>query len=128
SVPLAGTVVASDPPKKMVLLRVNGELRETQLVKGVYPDTWSGPEVEYTRLHCRGGSVSVLVSSDPHLFRGPQELRAFGRTFQRLTLTPTEARTVSVPLLPAAEDRCTARFSVFPTAVPGNGDPRELGL
>src|SRR5439155_16058643 len=128
SVPLAGTVVARDQPKHMVLLRVGGPLRETQLVSGLYPDTWSGPEVVYTRVHCSGGSVSAQVASDPRLFHRAQTLRAFGRVVRRFVVSPTQQRTVRVPLLPAAGDRCTARFTVFPTAVPGKGDTRELGL
>src|SRR5204863_370922 len=74
AVPLEGTVVARDTPKRMVLLRVEGPLRVTQLVEGVYPDTWSENQVRYTRLRCTGGSVSVQVSSDPHLFYRPKTL------------------------------------------------------
>jgi hypothetical protein len=128
SVPLAGTVVARDQPKHMVLFRVDGPLRETQLVSGLYPDTWSGSEVVYTRLHCSGGSVSAQVSSDPRLFHRAQTLRAFGRVVRRFVVSPTQQRTVRVPLLPTGGDRCTARFTVFTTAVPGKGDTRELGL
>jgi len=53
---------------------------------------------------------------------------ALGRVARRFVVTPTQQRTVRVPLLPAGGDRCTARFTVFPTAVPGQGDTRELGL
>jgi hypothetical protein len=125
SVPLAGVVVAQDRPKKMVLYRVEGPLRETQLVAGLYGDTWSGPRVTYTRLDCAGGTVSVQVSSDPHLFRRAQTLRAAGRRF---VVRPTEPLTVTVPLERSPAGRCVARFTVSPTAVPGNGDPRRLGL
>jgi hypothetical protein len=128
AVPLEGTVVARDAPKQMVLLRVDGPLRETQLVSGVYPDTWSENPVRYTRLRCSGGSVAVDVSSDPHLFRAPQTLTAISTVVRRFRIRPTEARTVRVPLRPMPEQRCVADFTVTPTAVPGNGDTRVLGL
>jgi hypothetical protein len=128
SVPLEGTVVARDQPKGMVLFRVDGPLRETQLVEGVFPDTWSGPFVTYTRLRCRGGSVSVPVWSDPHLFHRPQTVTAISRVVRRLRILPTEARTLRVPLVPGGDDRCVARFNVSPVAIPGKGDTRALGV
>jgi hypothetical protein len=128
AVPLAGTVVARDDPKHMELLRVDGPLRVTQLVEGVYPDTWSERQVHYTRLRCSGGSVSVTVSSDPHLFHRPQTLRAISTRLLRFRLLPTQVRTVRVPLLPVADRRCVADFDVTPVATPGKGDTRLLGL
>jgi hypothetical protein len=127
SVPLEGTVVARDKPKGMVLLRVAGPLRVTQLVEGVFPDTWSGPFVTYTRLRCDGGSVSVQVSSDPHLFHSAQTVTAISAVVRRVRFLPTEAKTVRVPLEPGGDDRCVARFNVSPIATPGNGDSRYLG-
>ena len=128
AVPLAGTVVARDDPKHMLLLRVEGPLRVTQLVSGVYADTWSANQVTYTRLRCTRGSVSVTVSSDPHLFHRPQTLTAISTRVKRFRVRPTEVRTVRVPLRPTPERRCVADFWVSPTAIPGNGDARILGL
>ena len=128
AVPLEGTVVARDTPKRMVLLRVEGPLRVTQLVEGVYPDTWSENQVRYTRLRCTGGSVSVQVSSDPHLFHRPQTLTAISTRVRRFRLRPTEAKTIHVPLRSEPGRRCVADFAVSPLAVPGNGDTRALGL
>ena len=129
AVPLAGTVVARDRPKKMVLLRVDGPLRETQLVFGLYGDTWSGPRVTYTRLDCTGGSVSVQLASDPHLFRRGQTVTfRTGTRTGRMRLRPQWAETIQIPLSRGANGRCVVHFAVSPTAVPGNGDPRRLGL
>jgi hypothetical protein len=127
-VPLEGAVVARDAPKHMVLLRVDGPLRVTQLVDGVYPDTWSESQVRYTRLRCTGGSVSVGISSDPHLFHRPQTLTAISTRLRRFTIRPTEAKTIRVPLRPMPGGRCVAHFTVSPVAVPGKGDTRALGL
>ena len=128
AVPLAGKVVARDEPKHMLLLRVDGPLRVTQLVDGVYPDTWSAAQVRYTRLRCSGGSVSVTVSSDPHLFHRPQTLTAISTRLRRFRLLPTQVRTIRVPLRPMPGRRCVADFTVSPLAVPGKGDTRALGL
>jgi dolichyl-phosphate-mannose-protein mannosyltransferase len=120
SVPLAGDVVARDRPKGIVLVRTESPLRETQLVTGLYPDTWSGPEVTYERYRCRGGRVSVLVQSDGHLFHRAQAVSSGG---VRVRVPPGAARTFAVPLR-----RCTAHFTVTPTKVPGLLDRRRLGM
>ena len=52
---LAGEILAWDRPKAMFLYRTDSPLRETQLVDGLYPDTWSGRHVTYTRFRCGGG-------------------------------------------------------------------------
>jgi hypothetical protein len=125
SVPLAGRPVAADRRKGIVLLRTSSPLRETQLVDGLYPDTWSGRHVTYTRLRCRGGIVVALVQSDGHLFRRPQLVTARGA---RVRVPPGAQRIVSVPLERGAGDRCRARFTVTPTKVPGKADRRRLGI
>ena len=73
-------------------------------------------------------SVSVTVSSDPHLFHRPQTLTAISTRLLRFRILPTQVRTVRVPLRPVPERRCVADFTVSPVAVPGKGDTRLLGL
>jgi dolichyl-phosphate-mannose-protein mannosyltransferase len=125
SVPLAGRPLAHDGQKGIVLLRTRSPLRETQLVDGLYPDTWSGRHVTYTRLRCRGGSVVAFVESDAHLFRRPQLVTAGGA---RVRVPPGGQATLAVPLETGAGGRCTARFTVTPTKVPGSADRRRLGI
>ncbi|HEY8774839.1 MAG TPA: glycosyltransferase family 39 protein [Gaiellaceae bacterium] len=135
SVSLAGTVVAQDTRKGMFLYRLSGPLRQTSYVTGLYPqDTWSGRTAEYTRLDCKGGSVTVQLQSDPGLFTKPTTVAAtvLGREVAKVKLAPTATRLLTVPLEPH-EGTCVATFSVSPTAVPAtvtegeNPDPRELG-
>jgi hypothetical protein len=77
SVPLAGRVIARDQLKGMVLRETNGLVRIGYRVNGLYPnDTWSGPRVTYTRLRCRGGSVTTELASDANLFSRPQTVSA----------------------------------------------------
>jgi hypothetical protein len=129
AVPLAGEVVALDQRKGIALRRTDGLVRIGQRVSGLYPgDTWSGPRVAYTRLRCEGGSVTVLLASDPHLFSAPQTVSAGGR---HVTLEPSDEASLTVPLTPR-NGVCRTIFSVTPTAVPalvrkGNGDLRVLG-
>ena len=125
SVALAGQILALDRPKGIFLFRTDSPLRETQLEDGLYPDTWSGRHVTYTRFRCRGGRVSALVETDAHLLRRAQVVSS-GRV--RVRVPPGGSRTITAPLRPVGGDRCVARFTVTPTKVPGKGDFRRLGV
>jgi hypothetical protein len=135
TVELNGQLIAGDERKGMHVFRVNGVLRQTSEVIGLYPqDTWSGPTVRYTRLGCRGGSVTVTLSSDPALYTQPVLVRAFvrGREVDRIRVPPIGERLLTIPLQRTGET-CVVRFDVSPTAVPNvvtrgeNKDERELG-
>ena len=125
SVALPGRILAWDKPKGVFLVRTLPPLRETQLVDGLYPDTWSGPHVTYTRFRCRGGRVSAVVETDAHLLRRPQFVSSGG---VRVRVPPGKQRTITAPLWPGPGARCVARFVVAPTKVPGKGDLRRLGV
>jgi hypothetical protein len=126
SAELVGEVVASDAPRNVVLYAVDPPLRQAALVEGLHPaDTWSGALVTYTRFDCEGGSVAVALQSDPALYQEPSMVQAAGR----MASVPPDGRphVFTVPL-EARDNRCTARFSISPTVVPGPNDPRPLGL
>jgi hypothetical protein len=117
------------------LWRLHGPLASLTRVTGLYPnDTWSGPEVTWTRLRCSGGRLRVQLHSDPTLFAGRlTEVLATvrGRPVARKAVPPDGSVTLLVPLEPV-DGRCVVRFSVSPTLVPadviaGNTDERELG-
>lgn len=136
TVDVGGRVVAEDARKGIVLRRIFGPLRQVSRVDGLYPqDTWSGREVTYTRLGCRGGSVVVTLQSDPSLFTRPTTVVASvgGREVARTRVAPTATRLVEIPLERRGQS-CIVRFTVSPTAVPKvvtggqNPDPRELGV
>jgi hypothetical protein len=136
TVSLQGRVVARDERKGMLLYAVHGPLRQTTRVEGLYPqDTWSGRTVTYTRLSCRGGTVTVELQSDPALFPKPNTVTATagGRVVGRVAVAPRATRILRVPLTPR-RGTCAVRFTVGRTAVPAvvtsgaNADPRALGI
>jgi hypothetical protein len=136
TVDVGGQVVAQDARKGIVLRRIFGPLQQVSRVDGLYPqDTWSGPEVTYTRLGCRGGSITVTLQSDPGLFTKPTTVVATvdGRRVARASVAPTATELLTVPLVRHGES-CVVRFTVSPTAIPKvvtngqNPDPRELGV
>jgi hypothetical protein len=130
SVTPAGSVAAADERRGIFLYRLAGPLRSTTHVTGLYAnDTWSGPRVVYRRMACRGGSLTVLLHSDVHLFLTPSLVVARSGNNVRSRRVPSEGRAypLTVPLTPQA-GVCTVRFTVSPTKVPGHGDLRRLGL
>jgi glycosyltransferase involved in cell wall biosynthesis len=130
TVPLAGTPVAKDVRKGMVLYRVDGQLRLYR-VNGLFPhDTWSGGRVTFTDPACRGGRLAVGLASDPHLFTRPQTVSAEGRSVR---FDPSSTTILTVPLRPRGDGTCRVVFHVSPTAiparvVPGSNDARRLGV
>jgi hypothetical protein len=136
SVDIGGRAVARDERKGFFLYRIDGPLRQVSRVEGLYvQDTWSGPHVTYTRLGCRGGSLTVTLQSDPGLFTKPQTVvaRVGGQEVARASVAPRETRMLTVPLRGSGHT-CVADFDISPTAIPavvtkgGNPDPRELGI
>jgi Dolichyl-phosphate-mannose-protein mannosyltransferase len=133
----AGEALATDKGWGVTLWRVSSPLVSATRVDGLYPrDTWSGPEVTYTRRRCVPGRLSVELSSDANLFLEPQTVtaRSNGRIVGEVTFPPDERAVLSVPVAPApGADECRVVYTVSPTAVPeevtagGNPDPRELG-
>jgi glycosyltransferase involved in cell wall biosynthesis len=129
TVRLAGTPVARDDPKGIVLLRTDGLMRIGDRIEGLYPnDTWSARRVVYTRFRCAGGSVTASISSDQKVFHAPQTVRANGR---HVTFDPKEVVDLTVPLRPEG-GICRVVFKVAPTAIPavvlrGSSDGRVLG-
>jgi glycosyltransferase involved in cell wall biosynthesis len=129
-VPLAGRTVAKDAGTGMILRRLDGPLRIAYRITGLYPaDTWSGRQVSYTRLQCRGGRLSVDLAGDATLFAGRQTVSAEGK---RVSFKPSQTATLTVPLRPRADGTCRVVYTVFPTAVPAivlklSPDTRVLG-
>jgi len=127
SVPLAGRVIGRDELRGMVLRRTDGLVAIASRLSGVYPDGWSGPHATYTRLRCRGGTLTAAIASDDKLFTRPQTVKAAGRS---ATFAPADVAHLTVPLRPRA-GVCRVRFTVSPTAVPavvkGTPDRRVLG-
>jgi hypothetical protein len=125
-------VIARDVGKRMVLYRVNGPLRQVSQISGVYGDSWSGPEVTYTRYDCHdGGTLTVQLQSDPNLFTAPNLVTASSGEHAAVPVTGTT--TLTVPLT-TVDGRCVVRFQVAHTAVPAvvlggpNQDTRALGV
>jgi hypothetical protein len=125
-----GIVVARDPGIGITLWRVSGPLVATSTkVDGLYPnDTWSGRTVTWTRERCRGGTLTVALSSDPNLFEQDQIVTAFvgEQVAGRARITPAGTAELPVRLRPES-GTCRVRFEVARTMTPGGGDDRELG-
>jgi 4-amino-4-deoxy-L-arabinose transferase-like glycosyltransferase len=125
-----GVVVARDPGIGLTLWRVSGPLVATATrIDGLYPgDTWSGRTVTWTRERCRGGTLTVSLSSDPALFVDDQIVTATvaGKVVRRVRIAPTGAAQLRLRPRPV-NGTCRVDFRVARTKVPGGGDNRELG-
>jgi glycosyltransferase involved in cell wall biosynthesis len=133
--PIAGSIVARDDRRGMVLRRTGGLVRIAYHATGLYPgDTWSARRVTYVRPRCVGGALEVAIASDPNLFGSRrQHVTAFvnGRAVRKLAYLPSEAPELRVPLRPQ-DGTCRVVFTVRPTAIPavrqpGSSDTRVLG-
>lgn len=132
----AGRVLARDEIHELAVYELEGPLRSSEQVTGLYPgDTWSGTEVTYTRRDCRGGVLRAYLRGDPSLFADAQTVvaRVEGRVAGRVTFDPSAEAVLAVPLT-AREGSCVVEFSVSPTGVPAeltlgaNPDTRVLGV
>jgi len=132
----AGRVLARDEAFQITLYELEGPLRSTEKVTGLYGDTWSGAQVTYTRHDCVGGTLRVRLRSDSSLFKEPQTVsaRIEGQEVGRATVKPNEDTELFVAALQPREDECVVEFSVSPIGVPaelthgGNPDTRVLGV
>jgi hypothetical protein len=131
-----GRLIAQDRRTGMRLYRTTGRYaRLDQLVNGIYPDTWSGAALQYIHYRCSGGTLSVVLTSDPLVHPHKQVVTAAvdGRTVARRVITRAHdvGQRMSVPLK-SDGGQCTVAFTVTPTAEPDsvlhNGDRRELGI
>lgn len=125
-----GIPLARDPGIGLTLWRVSGPLLATATrIEGRYPnDTWSGPSVTWTRERCRGGTLTVSLSSDPNLFDEDQIVTAYvgGEVAGRARITPLGNAQLRVRTRPE-QGTCRVVFRVDHTRVPGRGDQRVLG-
>ena len=133
SIELDGRALARDLPLGLTLWEVAGGAPHKVDVTwtGLYPnDTWSGPSVRYVRKNCTTGVLQVSLHSDASLFRTPQTVVASvaGRPVARIRFQAPDDAVLRVPLTPDADGACRVTFDVSPTAVPGGGDARRLGV
>jgi hypothetical protein len=132
SLEIDGRALARDLPLGLTLWQVAGPVARKVDVAwtGLYPnDTWSGRTVRYVRRNCTPGVLQVALHSDASLFRSPQTVVASvgGRPVARVSFQAPDDAVLRVPLQPK-EGACRVRFDVTPTAVPGGGDNRRLGV
>ena len=125
-----GAVLARDSGTGLTLWRVAGPLvATTTQVEGLYPgDTWSGPTVTWTRERCRGGTLTVLLGSDPSLYQEDQVVTATvnGEAAGQVTIAPFDIKALRVRTIPR-DGTCRVVFQMAKTKIPGDADPRELG-
>ena len=133
-VELFGQEVARDPLTGLVLYRLpRNRVRVHARAAGVYPDSWTGPEANYTLWACSGGRLTLGVASQKDLFTTPQTVLALSgeRTVGRLRIRPGEEKSLTVPMR-SEDGHCAVTLRVSPTAVPaqvlGTPDSRALGV
>ena len=124
-----GKPVGRDPRIGLELVRVNGPMIVQTHVDGVYGDNWSGRRVVYTRFHCTGGRLAVLLGSDPHLYQRDQVVTASveGAVVGSVRIAPTAEPRLVVRLRPDTDGICRVDFTTAVTKRPGGTDTRELG-
>jgi hypothetical protein len=130
-----GTEVASDPNQRMALYRVDGPIRAATSVSGWYQDSWTGPRLEWRRLACKPGTLTIPVHSDAALFAGvTQQIRISGTTTPSTVSLPSTAdKTIVVHLVPKS-GTCSVVLDVSPTRRPSDvpalnsTDIRRLGV
>jgi hypothetical protein len=131
-----GRLVAEDPGTGLRLYRTLGrDVRMRQVVNFLYPDGWSSGSLQYLRYGCTGGTLTVVMTSDPQLHPHRQVVAASdgGRTVARRVIQPDRdvGQRMVVPLH-GKQGLCSILFTITPTAVPNdvlkNGDMRELGI
>ena len=127
-----GRLVARDPGLGITLWRISGPLVATAtVIDGLYPnDTWSGAEVTWSRQRCRGGTLTVMLSSDPELYDDDQVVtaRVSSKIVGQARVPPVGSARLGVPLTPDVDGACVVAFEVGRTRVPGDGDDRALGV
>jgi hypothetical protein len=131
-----GRLIAVDGSLGIGLYRVDGPVVAQAHIVGLYPaDTWSQRTVTYDRSDCGGGTLSVVLRSDPALFDSPQTVtaRERGAPIGRASVPPDEPRRLTIALTPTAARRCAVTFTVARLAspartVPGSADRRLLGI
>ncbi|MDQ2911490.1 MAG: glycosyltransferase family 39 protein [Actinomycetota bacterium] len=126
--------VATDPGVGMALYRVDGPIRLTGRLGGIYSDAWSGSRVSYTGYDCHGGHLTVRLTGDPDLQPRPQTIvaRSGTRVLGRIVVRPRHFHVpFTIPLV-GKDGTCDVTYSISPTAVPadvlGRPDTRELGI
>jgi hypothetical protein len=130
---IAGQLLARDTGIGLGLYRVDGPLVFITQVHGVYPDTWAGRRVTYRRLRCTGGTLTVRLGTDEHLFDRTQVVtaREQGRVVGRSRIVPGEQPSLVVPLHPGPAGSCFVTFTAAVVRVParvqaGSTDTRRL--
>jgi hypothetical protein len=126
SVPVVGEEVARDETKRMRVIAAVQPVHVQYLVTGVYEDGWSAERWGYRGYDCAGGGLELELSQDLNLFGVPQRVTAQAGP-RRVSFLVDLERTVRVPLY-VEDGACSVRFSVSPSAVPGGGDTRRLGI
>ena len=134
---LVGTPVAADAAKELVLYHLNGRVRTSTRISGLYEGLyhpWSGPRFTWTKSSCAGGSLTTTVESDNRLFHGlTQVVRVGGTTPASVLKIPasTPGLTFTFPLIPEA-GVCRVSLAISPALRPssilGSSDTRRLGL
>ena len=135
SVPVFGRRIGADVKKGLVLYRVDGALRAEHVTDGIYPDLWSGGAARFREFECHGGTLTVTLGSDVHLFKSRQRVQALvrGRIVATTEVGTTQNVTMRVPLRRGPRGACTVSFKILRTRVParfipGNTDTRRLGV
>jgi hypothetical protein len=130
---IAGRLLARDTGIGLGLYRVDGPLVFLTQVHGVYPDSWAGRVVTYRRLRCTGGTLTVRLGTDEHLFDRTQVVTAHenGRAVGRAEIVPGRQPSLVVPLRPGPLGTCFVVFDAAETRVParvqpGSTDTRRL--
>lgn len=129
SVEPVGELVTEDTLKGVFVYQLSGPLRQAEWVRGLYPDYWAGPRIEYLRRSCTGGTLAVKLQGDANLFTRPSKVvvRSHGKVIARTTVAQlAPAQLFKVPLQ-SRNGECAATFDISPSAVPGGGDSRRLG-
>lgn len=135
-VQVLGKVVAADAAHHFALYEVQRPARVSTQVIGWFPDNWTTDRVRWVHQQCTGGTLRVVVLTDPRLFHGVQQhIAVGGTTAPRDVLVPMNGspRTIVAPLAPK-NGVCVVSLHVTPTRVPArypslhNPDTRLLGV
>lgn len=129
---VAGRIVAVQEDAGMVLHETSGPVIVRQRVDGLYPDRWSGSQVNYQRFGCEGGTAVATLRADPELHREPVPVTATvaGGEQRTIDVSPTAPTVFRVPLS-SRRGLCGVTYTmptVTPAEVSDSGDTRALGV